>query len=166
MIRTIWLATICLAVLGTLAAGNAVITRAYSSVTGQPADQRTVGIDLTQDTLSKADRLEIAYVRREMPAASALQPSEPIAPPIAMVNSPAATQIVARHWHDPNAISSGMTRKQTKQTASNKKSKTNDGKSNQAADRSKPAEPTKPCSRPGAVGDLLRSLNLSPACES
>ena len=166
MIRTIWLATICLAVLGTLAVGKAVVTRANSSVIGQPTDQRTVGIDLTQDTLSKADRLEIAYVRREMPAVSALQPSEPIAPPIAMVNSPAATQIVARHWHDPNALSSGIKRIQTKQTASNKKSRTDDGKSNQAADRSKPAEPVKPCSRPGAVGDLLRSLNLSPACES
>lgn len=166
MIRTIWLATICLAVLGTLAAGKAVITRGYSSVTGPPTDERTVGIDLTQDTLSKADRLEIAYVRREMPAASALAPSELIAPPVASVDPPAASQIVSRHWHDPNAISSGMTRKQTKQTASNKKSKTNDGKNNQAADRSKPAEPTKLCSRPGAVGDLLRSLNLSPACES
>jgi hypothetical protein len=166
MVRTIWLATICLAVLGTLAVGKAVVTRAYSSVIGQPTDQRTVGIDLKQDTLSKADRLEIAYVRREMPAVPALQPSEPIAPPVAMVNSPAATQIVARHWHDPNALSSGTKPKQTKQTAWNKKSKTDDGKSNQAAERFKPAEPTKPCSRPGAVGDLLRSLNLSPVCES
>jgi hypothetical protein len=166
MIRTIWLATICLAVLGTLAVGNAVITGANSSVIGQPTDQRTVGIDLTQDTLGKADRLEIAYVRREMPAASALQPSEPIAPPVASVDPPAASQIVSRHWHDPNAVSSATKPKQTKQTAWNKKSKTDDGKSNQAADRFKPAEPTKPCSRPGAVGDLLRSLNLSPACES
>lgn len=144
MIRTIWLATICLAVLGTLAVGKAVITRAYSSVIGQPTDQRTVGIDLTPDTLSKADRLEIAYVRREMPAASALQPSGPVAPPVVSVDPPAANQIVARHWHDPNAVSSGTMRKQTKQTASNKKSKTDDGKSNQAANRSKPAEPVKP----------------------
>jgi hypothetical protein len=166
MIRTLWLATICLAVLGTLAVGKAAITRAYSPVIGPPTDQRTVGIDLTQDTLRKADRLEIAYVRREMPAASALQPSEPIAPPVASAHPPAAGQIVARHWHDPNAVSSGTRRKQTKQAASNKKRKTDEGKSNQAADRSKPAEPVKPCSRPDAVGDLLRSLNLSPACES
>ena len=166
MIRTIWFATICLAVLGTLAVGKAAITRAYSSVIRQPMDQRTVGTDLTQDTLSKADRLEIAYVRREMPAASALQPSEPIAPPVTLVLPPAASQIVSRHWHDPNAVSSATKPKHTKQTASNKKSNANDGKSNQAADRSKPAEPVEPCSRPGAVGDLLRSLNLSPACES
>jgi hypothetical protein len=47
-----------------------------------------------------------------------------------------------------------------------KKSKAVDRKGNQAADGSKPAEPAKLCSRPGPFGDLLRSLNLSPACAS
>jgi hypothetical protein len=166
MTRTIWLATICLAVLGTLAAGKAVMTRAYSSVSEQPTDQATVGIGLTQDTLGKADRLEISYVRPEMPTASALQPAEPVIP-VASVSPPAPSQIISRHWHDPNAIPSGTKPKQTKQTALDKKSKTDDRKTTQAADRSKPAkDPVKPCSRPGAVGDLLRSLKLSPACES
>jgi hypothetical protein len=162
MILTIWLATICLAVLGTLAFGKAVMTRAYSSATGQPADQMTVGVDLTQNTLGKADRLEFNYVRQEMPAASVLRPAEPVVPAVASVPPPTTSQIIGRHWHDPDATKL----KQAKQTASNNKSKTDNRKSNQAADRAKPAEPVKPCSRPGAVGDLLRSLNLSPACES
>jgi hypothetical protein len=162
MIRTIWLATICLAVLGTLAFGKAVMMRAYSSATGQPADQTTVGIDLTQNTLGKADRLELTYVHQEMPAASALQPAEPVVPAVASVPTPTTSQIIGRHWHDPDATKL----KQAKQTTSNNKSKTDNRKSNQAADRAKPAESVKPCSRPGSVGDLLRSLNLSPACES
>jgi len=167
MIRTIWLATICLAILGTLAVGRAVMTRAYSSVPEQPADQTTVGNGLTQDTLGKADRLEITYVRPEMPAAaSALQPAEPLVPAVASVPPPSTNQIISRHGHDPTAVSLATKLKQANQTASNKKSKTEDRKRNQAADRAKPVEPVKPCSRPGAVGDLLRSLNLSPACES
>jgi hypothetical protein len=166
MIRTIWLATICLAVLSALAVGKAVITRAYSSVTERPTDQTTVGTGLTEDTLSKADRLEITYMRQEVPAFPALQPLDPVVPAVASAPPPAANKIISRHWHDPNAFSSATKPKQNKQTASNKKSKTVDRKGDQAADRSKPAEPVKPCSRPGAVGDLLRSLNLLPACDS
>jgi hypothetical protein len=163
MIRTIWLATICLAVLGTLAFGKAVMTRAYSSATGQPTEQTTVGADFTQNILlGKADRLEITYVRQEMPTASALQPAEPVVPAVASVPPPATSQIIGRHWHDPDTTKP----RQPKQTALNNKSKTDNRKSNQAADRAKPAGPVKHCSRPGAVGDLLRSLNLSPACES
>jgi hypothetical protein len=167
MIRTIWLATICLAILGTLAVGRAVMTHAYSSVPEEPTDRTTVGIGLAQDTLVKADRLEITYVRPEMPAAAlASQPAESLVPAVASVPLPATNQIISRHWNDLTAVSTATKQKQAKQTASSKKSKIEDRKSNQAADRPKPAEPVKPCSRSGAVGDLLRSLNLSPACES
>jgi hypothetical protein len=166
MIRTIWLATICLAALSTLAVGKAVMTRTPSSATERPADRTTSGTDLTRGTLGKADRLEITYVRQEVPAASALQPTEPVVSAVASAAPPVANEIISRHWHDPNASSSATKPKQTKQAASSKRDKIVDRKGNQAAARSKPAEPVKPCSRPGAVGDLLRSLNLSPACES
>jgi hypothetical protein len=73
MIRTIWLATICLAVLSTLAVGKALMTRNPSSAT-EPTDRTTIGTDLIQDALGKADRLEITYVRQEVPAATVLQP--------------------------------------------------------------------------------------------
>jgi hypothetical protein len=166
MIRTVWLATICLAVLSALAIGKA-LTPADPRVAERLADETTVGTDLAQDTLSKADRLEITYVRQDVPARSALQPTEPIVPAVSSVPRPVETKIVSRHWHDPNAISSPPDKaKQPKQTGTNKKSKIVDRKGSQAADRSKPTEPMKPCSRPGAFGDLLRSLNLSPACDS
>jgi hypothetical protein len=173
MIRTVWLATICLAVLSTLAVGKALMTRANSAVAERPADQTTVGTRVVQDTLSKADRLEITYVRQELPATaalqpprSALQPAELIVPAVSSVTPPVANKIISRHWRDPNAVASATKTRQTRQTAPDKKSKTVDRKSNQAADRSKPADPVKPCSRPGAVGDILRSLKLSPACDS
>jgi hypothetical protein len=133
MIRTIWLATICLAVLSTLAVGKAVMTHTPSSATERPADRTTSGTGLTQDTLGKADRLEITYVRQEVPAASALQPTEPVVSAVASAPPPVANKIISRHWHDPNASSSATTPKQAKQTASSKKDKIVDRKGNQAA---------------------------------
>jgi hypothetical protein len=167
MIRTIWLATICLAVLSSLAVGKAVMTRADSPVAERPTDPTTVGAGLVPDTLNKADRLEITYVRQEVPVPSALQPAELTVPAVLSPAPPVANKIISRHWRDPNAFSTSATKtKLTRQTALDKKSKTVDRKGNQAADRSKPADPVKPCSRPGAFGGLLRSLNLSPACDS
>ena len=163
MIRTVWLAIICLVLVSALAAGKALRTPADSTVAELSADQ-TVGIGLAQDALGKADRLEINYVRRQIPSQPVLQSIEPaVTPP----RTPMETKIISRHWRDPNAfLSSPKNSKQTKQIDSNRKSKNADRKRNQAADRSKPAEPVKPCSRPGPLGDLLRSVNLSPACTS
>ncbi len=167
MIRTVWLATMCLALLSVLAVGKALRTPADSIVAEIPTDEITVGTGLAQDTLSKADRLEITYVRPEIPPQPAVQPTRPVVPATSLVPPPVETKIISRHWRDPNAISSSAAKsKQAKQTGPNKKPKTADRKGNQAADRSKPTEPIKPCSRPGPVGDFLRSLNLSPPCDS
>src|SRR5260370_31255253 len=88
MIRTVWLATICLAVLVSLAAGKALMARADSVIIERPTDLMTIGAGLTQ-TLSKADRLQITYVRQEVPAPSALKPTEPVVPALSSV-TPAA----------------------------------------------------------------------------
>jgi hypothetical protein len=162
MIRTVWLAIICLAVLSALAVAKALKTPADAIVAERPTDQMTVGTGLAQDTLSKADRLEITYVRQEILPQSAMQPTKPFILAVSSTTLPIETKISSRHWHDPNATSLPPTKaKQAKQTGTNK-SKIG----GQAADRSKPTEPMKPCSRPGAFGDFLRSLNLSPACDS
>jgi hypothetical protein len=166
MIRTVWLATICLAVLSALAVAKALKTPADAIVAERPTDQMPVGTGLAQDTLSKADRLEITYVRQEILPQSTVQPTEPFVPAVSSTTLPIETKIISRHWHDPNATTSPPAKpKQAKQTGTNK-SKIVDRKGGQAADRSKPTEPMKPCSRPGAFGDLLRSLNLSTACDS
>jgi hypothetical protein len=164
MIRTVWLATICLTVLSALAVAKALKTPADAIVAERPTDQMTVGTGLAQDTLSKADRLEITYVRQEILPQPAVQPTKPFVPAVSSTTLPTETKIISRHWHDPNATTSPPA-KHAKQTSTNK-SKIVDRKGGQAADRSKPTDPMKPCSRPGAFGDLLRSLNLSPACDS
>jgi len=161
MIRTVWLAVLCLALVSVL---KALRTPAGPTVAELSADATTVGIDHAQDTLSKADRLEVNYVREETPPQRVLQSMEPTAPVVTLPTPPMETKILSRHWRDPNAVSSSL--KDSQRTESKKKSKNVDRKRNQAADRSKPSEPVKPCSRPGPVGDLLRAVNLSPACAS
>jgi len=164
MIRTVWLATLCLALVSALAAGKALRTSADRTVPELTADQTTVGIGQAQDTLSKADRLEITYVRHEIPPQPVLQSIELIVRAVTPPSPPVETKIISRHWRDPNATSSSL--KDSQRTESKKKNKNTDSKRNQAAERSKPSEPVKPCSRPGPFGDLLRAVNLSPACAS
>ena len=170
MIRTVWLAIICLMLISALAAGKALMTTADPTVATPPAsaDEPMVEFGQTQDTLSKSDRLEIAYVRQEIPSPPALRSIEPAAPVVIPATSPPIeTKIISRHWRDPQAFpSSRKTLKPTKPTDLNKASQTVDRKRNQAADRSKLVEPVKPCSRLGPIGDLLRSVNLSSACAS
>jgi len=159
MMRTVWLATTCLAVLGALAVAKALTTPVVPIVERQ-VDETTVSTGLAQDTLTKADRLEVTYVRQETAAEPALPPTEPFIPPVPTIVPPAKTKTISRHWHDPNATTSSAAKsKQPKKTVAT-------NKANQAADRSKLVEPVKPCNRTGTFGDLLRSLNLSPACDS
>ncbi len=165
MIKTVWLAIVCLVLVSALAAGKALRTPADSIVAELPADETTVGIGQGQDPLGKADRLEINYVRREILPQPVLQSIEPVVPVATPPRPPVETKIISRHWRDPNAFSSSLRdSKQTKQIDSSKKSI--DRKRNHAAERSKPAEPEKSCSRPGPFGDLLRSVKLAPACAS
>jgi hypothetical protein len=159
MMRTVWLATTCLAVLSALAVAKALTTPVVPIVERQ-VDETTVSTGLAQDRLTKADRLEVTYVRQETAAEPALPPTEPFIPPVPTIVPPVETKIISRHWHDRNATtSSAVKSKQPKKTVAAKKA-------NRAADRSKLVEPVKPCDRMGAFGDLLRSLNLSPACDS
>ena len=161
MIRTVWLATACLVVLGAMAAGKVVNTPAVQTTDEKPRDGATVGAGLVQEPLIKADRLEVVYVRRETPSQSTLLPSEPIGPAVPKMISPAETNIVSRHWHDPHAPSSPK----SKRTATKGKSAT-DSRDSQAADRSKPSEQTKRCDPTATFSGLLRTLNLAPACDS
>jgi hypothetical protein len=131
MIRTVWLAIVCLALVSALAAGKALRTPAGPTAAEISADESTVGIADAQDTLSKADRLEINYVRQETPPQAVLQSIEPTAP-VVTPPSPVETKIMSRHWRDPNAFSSSL--KDSQRTESKKTSKNVDRKRNQAAD--------------------------------
>jgi hypothetical protein len=166
MHRTVWLATACLAVLGALGIGKALTTPAALITVERPFEETTIGTGFDQETLTKADRLEIAYLPPERPAPPVLQPVEPLRSTMSSTPQQVETKIISRHWHDPNApVSSAAKTKRTKQALTDKKSRP-DPKRNQAADRVKSAEQPKPCNRTGPFSEFLRSLNLSPACPS
>jgi hypothetical protein len=79
MMRTVWLATTCLAVLGALAVAKA-LTTPVAPIVERQVDETTVSTGLAQDTLTKADRLEITYVRQETPAEPTLYPTHSFRP--------------------------------------------------------------------------------------
>jgi hypothetical protein len=167
MIRTIWLAAACLAVLGTVGVGKVFKIPATPTIHETPADGATPDAGLTQEPLAKADRLQITNVRQEVPSEPGLQPIEPSVLEVPDSASLKETIIVNRHWHDPNDSNYATARsKQFGRTVNTNKGKSAvDPRGEQAADRSKPGAQTKPCNRT-SVGDFLRSLNLSPACDS
>jgi hypothetical protein len=146
MIRTVWLAAVCLVVLGAMAIGKTA--KAPAPITDETSmDGATVDADLVQEPLIKADRLQITYVRQETPSQSTVPPMDPI------------------HWHDPNATN--LLAAKSKQSVTAKKTKSAaDSKDTQAADRSKANAQTKRCDQAAAFSGLLRSLNLAPACDS
>lgn len=164
MIRTIWLAIVCLALLSALTVGTAVRTHVGVAAAQISPDASTVGVADTEHALSKADRLEINYVRQEPPPQVVLQSIEPTVPVVIPPTPPVEGKIISRHWRDPHAFLPSP--KDSRRSELRKTRKTVDRKRNQAMDRSKPSDPVKPCSRPGPFGDLLRAVNLSPACAS
>ena len=165
MVRTIWLAAACLAVLGAMAVGQVLKSPATPTIHETPTERATVDAGLAQEPLAKADRLQLTNVHREASTETASQPIEPRALDTPNSISPEETVIVNRHWHDPYDTNSA-TAKQSGRTVTARKGKSSpDSRGGQAADRSKPPAQPKPCNRTG-VGDFLRSLNLSPACDS
>jgi hypothetical protein len=169
MIRTVWLALVCLAVLGTLAVGKAALRIPDAPASAQKsANETTIGrTDFSQNMLGKGDRLQVTNVYQEVPVRTASQSTESFTPPVSTIVPPVERKIISRHWHDPYAATpSGAKFKQPKRTVTTEKGKSADSKGNQTSDHTKPAEQVKPCTRTGAFGDVLRSLKLSPPCDS
>jgi hypothetical protein len=126
-------------------------------------DRPTAGSGVPQDTLTKADKLEIAYVRKVIPepiTRFAKATPEPSLPLPTMV-----PKVASRHWHDPNSI------KVTK-GSQDQRIKSSQSKKGQESKKSKNVEPSKaivdlrPCRRPEGFAGLLRALNLSPGCDA
>jgi hypothetical protein len=122
--------------------------------------QTTVGKTDSQDTLTKADKLEIAYVRDAVAAGPAppvmKTPDETPAQPA----GPTATaKIVSRAWHDPNARKSAA-------VFPRRRIKDQEPKTSKNVDRAKPTVDLRACRRPEGFAGLLRALNLSPGCDT
>jgi hypothetical protein len=161
VIRTVWLAALCLTGLGamvTLKAGtpppppNAGASPAETTIAGAPSG----------DTLTEADKLEIAYVRAPLVEEPVMQVTKATheAPPRPL--SSAATQkIVSRHWHEPNA-------KKAASVSADRSIKVRQPKNGRNVDRAKATVDLRPCRGPEGFAGLLRALNLnlSPGCDT
>ena len=164
MIRTVWVGVLCLSGLGAMVAISAetstppptVETSLEQTTVGESFSQHT----FSQDTLTKADRMEIAYVgdavavEPAMPAAkapdeTAPRPPGPTAPP----------RIVSRHWQDPNV-------KKSAAVSPGRRIKDQQPKKNGNVDRGKATVDLRACRRPEGFAGLLRALNLSPGCDT
>jgi len=155
MIRTVWLGLVLLLGIGALASFRFVLSpqqpvslakaAAFVSADAEPS---SVGTAAASDTLTKGDRLQVAYVAPAIdvrPAAIADAP-----PPI----RPAATapRIISRHWHDPNDPKVAQRTKQ--------KAKAKDSRKTAPAIERKPAVEASSCKPDGLQG--LRQLFNTP----
>jgi hypothetical protein len=100
MIRTIWLAVICLVGLGVMVAlkvGTASLASADVSRVEAPAAQ-AIG---QSHALMKSDRLEV--VKIEPAVEMTVTPVPTVPAKIVSESREPTTKIVSRHWHDPLA---------------------------------------------------------------
>jgi hypothetical protein len=158
VIRTVWLAGLCLIGLGAMVGIKAVPPTTTPNV-GASAEQTTIATGSSHDTLTKADKLEIAYVRVPValePVMLATQVSDETSPQPLSLTVP---KIVSRHWHDQNA-------KKLAAVSPDRHMKIQQPKGGKSVDRSKATVDLRPCRRPEGFTGLLRALNLSPGCDT
>jgi hypothetical protein len=159
VIRTMWLAALCLSGLGAMAAIGAGTPTPPPDVEAS-TDQTTIPTGCSQDTLTKADKLEVAYVRDPVAAEPvmpfAVAPDEtPPQPP----SPPANPKIVSRHSQDHNA-------KKVAAVSPGRHIKGKESKKSKNVQRAKLPVELRPCPRPEGFAGLLRVLNLTPGCDS
>jgi hypothetical protein len=159
VIRTVWLAALCFSGLAAVVAVNAG-TSTPPPTAGASPEQTTVGETFSRDTLTEADKLEIAYVRDPV-AVDSIMPvtmaSDEILP---QRPGPTATpKIVSRHWHDPHV-------KKPATVSPDRHIKIRESKKSKNVERGKVTADLRSCRRPEAIAGLLRILNLSPGCDS
>lgn len=159
MIRTVWLTVLCLSgAVGAVAIGAGTSTP--PSIVAASPEQPVADEISSQDTLTEADRQEIAYVRDALAAEPAVAvASAPGETPPQPAEAKPAPRIVKRHRHDPNA-----TKPVTASTAPNIKRQ--DQKQARNVARRKPAVDLKACRHPEGFAGLLRALNLTQGCDT
>ena len=157
VIRTAWLAVLCLIGLGAMIASN-VGSPTPTPNKGASPEQTPIATDSSHDTLTIADRLEIAYV----PVAA-----EPVVPatPVSDESSPqprrfTIPKIISRHLHDHNA------KKLVAVSADRRINIQQPKRNGKGVDRAKATVDLRPCRRPEGFAGLLRALNLSPGCDT
>ncbi len=193
MVRTMLFAFAGLIGVGTMVAMEArTPPRPVMPATG-PLAPATIGFDGSHDTLTKADRLDVSYVRNDVPLQPIL-PAQFVSPAESMpVSSQPAPQVANRNSHGSTSrklavlprprpkmtiknVTKIAARNETKNAVQNgakglTKTATNslaNGSANASkkianTDRSKLV--AEPC-KPNPFGSLLKALNLSSGCQT
>jgi hypothetical protein len=160
VIRTVWLTVLCLSGAGAIAAINAGTSTPPPPITAAAPEQTTTDETASRDTLTEADREEIADVRDAVAAEPAIpvakspdetspQPAGPSTPP----------KIVNRHRHDPTPRKSAA-------ASPERRAKGRQPTKSKNVDHEKPTVDLRPCRRPEGFAGLLRALNLTPGCDT
>jgi hypothetical protein len=157
VIRTVWLAGLCLIGLGAMVGIKAIPPTPAPNV-GASAEQTIIATGSSHDTLTKADKLEIAYV---LPVAvePVLLATQALDETSQQPLSLTIPKIVSRHWHDQNA-------KKLAAASPDRHIKMQQPKGGKSVDRAKAIVDLRPCRRPEGFAGLLRALNLSSGCDT
>lgn len=158
MIRTVWIAAFCLAGLG-----GTFATRVTASISEEAVpNPTTVGTSLMQDTLSKADKLNVGYLR--CPAERApvgnvpAVPAEPIAAEIQPAKPPATAKAGSSHPPDPGARRAAVVLPKPRPRIRPARQAKGVGLARAAVDPNT-------CHQQDGLGGMLISLSGSPRCE-
>jgi hypothetical protein len=158
MIRTVWLGVFLLLGIAVLASFRFAVSPqqpvelskavALASADIEPS---SVGMASAADTLTKGDRLQIAYVA---PATDVKPTATAVAPvPAPMRPAAPAPKIVSRHWHDPHD------RKVTQAA----KPKARDSRKSTPVGERRPAVEASSC-QPDALDGLRQLFNMRGNC--
>jgi hypothetical protein len=141
-------AALILASVSTLSAMElATPPRSVKAVNESAIQSMVGGIDVSRDTLTKVDRLEIPYVLNELPTRPISVIERMPSANSSVIDRPEASKTISRH-----ALALPKPRPKTKEA--------------QKPDRSKArTEVIKPCS-PNPFDSLIRALNLSSGCQT
>ena len=143
-------AALILASISTLSAMELATPPRSVKAVNEPASQSAV--DVSRDTLTRADRLEIPYLLNEFP-------TRPMSSIERMPSAAPQARVISRQWDEPKsekvAVALPKPRPKIKYSKEAKK-----------PDRSKPrTEVIKPCST-NPFDSFLRAVNLSSGCQT
>jgi hypothetical protein len=159
VIRTVWLAVLCLIGVGAMVAIKAGTPPPPPNARAS-LYETAIAIDSSRDTLTEADKLEIAYVRAPLVEEPVMQvPKASVEHPPRPPGSTATPKIVSRHWHDPNA-------KKSASASPSRSIKIQQPKNGKNVDGRKATDDLRSCRHPEGFAGLLRALNLSPGCDT
>jgi hypothetical protein len=162
--RVVGLPIVCLVLLAAIAIKAGTAASRPPDIEPLP-EQTTARPDVPHDTLTKADKLEIPYMR------GVTRPVEQVTRPANATPGPSlprplvVAKVATRQRHDPNPIKVANN-SQDQRIKSSPPEKARDAKKSKKVEPPKPMVDLRPCRRPEGFAGLLRALNLSPGCDS